>query len=295
MNIDLNLYRVFYVVAKCGNISHAAEELFISQPAVSKSIKTLEKSLNILLFTRNSKGVSLTKEGEILFKYIENAFKEISLGEDMINKLKTKELGTLNLGVSTILGKNYFIPKLEKFISEYANFKIQIINTHTEDELELIKKDKLELAIVCEPILDNMIEFIRLEEAKDILVASKSYLEKNCIYTTNDLFTKGSFMLLENNNITRKHIDNYFYNQGISIVPEIEASNMDFLIECSKIGLGITSVLSSFVQKELEDESLVEIPLDSPITSRYIGIAYKKNSFLSIAAKTLISFLKNSV
>lgn len=295
MNIDLNLYRVFYVVAKCKNISHAAEELYISQPAVSKSIKTLEKTLNIKLFNRNSKGVSLTKEGEMFFKYIKNAFREISLGEDELNKLKTKESGIINLGVSTVLGKNYFLPKLEKFITEYPNFKIQIINKHTEDELELINENKLELAIVCEPILEDMIEFIKLEEARDIFVASKNYLEKNHICSMNDLFDKGSFMLLESDNVTRRHIDNYFYNQGIAIVPEIEASNMDFLIECSKIGLGITSVLSSFVQKDLKDGNLVEIHLDYPIPPRYIGIAYKKNSNLSIASKTLISFLRNNI
>ncbi|MEQ8154665.1 MAG: LysR family transcriptional regulator [Clostridiaceae bacterium] len=295
MSIDLNLYRVFFMVARYRNISHAAEELYISQPAVSKSIKTLENRLKIKLFMRNPKGVSLTKEGEILLKYIENAFNEISSGEDMLDKLKAKEIGTINLGVSTVLGKNYLIPRLKKFIIKYPDFKIQINNKHSEDEIELIKEDKLELAIVCDPILDDMIELIKLEEARDIFVASKSYLEKNHITTAKDSFAKGSFMLLENNNGTRKHIDNYFYNQGLSIVPEIEASNMDFLIECSKIGLGITSVLRSFVQKDLRDGTLVEIPLDAPIPSRYIGMAYKKNSSLSIASEALISFLKSAV
>lgn len=295
MNIDLNLYKTFYIVAKCKNISHAADELYISQPAVSKSIKSLETLLNIKLFTRNSKGVALTKEGGIFFNYIEKAYKEILLGEDVLSKLKTKEIGTINLGVSSILGKNYFIPKLKKFISLYPNLKIHIINKPTEDDLELIKSDKIELAIVCEPILDDMIEFIKLEETNEIFVASKHYLEKNSIRTTHDLFTKGSFMLLESGNLTRNHIDNYFYNHGVLIKPDIEASNMDFLIECAKIDIGITSVLRDFVKLNLEDESLVEIPVDPPIPSRYIGIAYKKNSTLSIACETLISFLKDTI
>lgn len=291
---DLNLYRVFYIVAQYKNISHAAEKLYISQPAVSKSIKNLENYLNIKLFTRNSKGVILTKEGEELFSHIEKAYKELSLGEETINKLKNKEMGTINLGISSILGKNYFIPKLEKFITTYPNFKIKIINKHTEDDLELIKENKLDLAIVCGPISDNNIEFIKLEKANDIFVANPNYLKSKSIKDINDLFSKGSFMLLEKDNATRKHIDNYFYNIGVSVTPDIEASNMDFLIDCAKMGLGITSVLIDFVRDDLKNRTLVEIPLESPINSRYIGVAYKKDSVLSIADTTLIEYLKNS-
>ena len=291
---DLNLYRVFYIVAKYKNISHAAEKLYISQPAVSKSIKNLENYFKIKLFTRNSKGVILTKEGEELFTHIEKAYKELSLGEEIINKLKNKEIGTINLGISSILGKNYFIPKLENFITTYPNFKIKIINKHTEDDLELIKESKLDLAIVCGPISDNNIEFIKLEKANDIFVANPNYLKSKSIKDINDIFSKGSFMLLEQDNATRKHIDNYFHNIGVSIVPDIEASNMEFLIDCAKMGLGITSVLIDFVRDDLKNKTLVEIPLESPINSRYIGVAYKKDSVLSIADTTLIEYLKNS-
>lgn len=287
---DLNLYKVFYVVSKTKNISHAANELYISQPAVSKSIKTLENNLNIKLFNRNSKGVSLTKEGEILFSHIEKAFHEISLGEDKINKLKNKEIGNIKLGISSILGKNYFIPKLENFINRFPNFKLKIVNNNTTDDLELIKNNKLDLAIVCEPISDDNIEFIKLEEANDIFVANPNYLKS---ISTDNIFSEGSFMLLEKNNITRKHIDNYFYNIGVSITPDIEASNMGFLIDCAKMGLGITSVLIDFVKDDLKNGTLVEVPLETSINSRYIGIAYNKNTSLSIAENTLISFLLN--
>ena len=292
MNIDLNLYKVFYIVAKCKNISKASQKLFISQPAVSKSIKTLETSLQSTLFNRNSKGVSLTKEGEIFFEHIEKVFNELTLAHDLLDKLKTKEFGSITIGVSSILGKNYFLPKLEKFISRYPNLKINIINTHTDNELQLIINEKLDLAIVCEPIINNNIKFIKLEEASDIFIASKTYLEKKEIFSEDDLFSKGSFMLLENNNITRKHIENYFYTEGLSIIPEIEASDMNFLIECAKMNLGITSVLRNFVQTDLDNNTLIELNLSTPIPTRYIGIAIKKNSTLSIAATSLIDFLK---
>jgi len=292
MNIDLNLYKVFFAVANCRNISRAAEVLFVSQPAISKSIKTLETSLNVTLFSRSSKGVSLTPEGDILFNHIRNAFDEFSLGEHILEKLKNKEMGTINLGVSTTIGKSYFLPKFQKFIKEYPYFRIKIINKPTFDTIKLVQEEKLDLGIIGTTSNEADLEFIKLCQIQDILVASNSYVESLNSKSINDIFTKGSFMFLEKPNATREFIDNYFTKQDLSITPDIEASNMDFLIECAKIGLGITSVIKDFLHTDLENKTLIEIPLEFPIPPRYIGVIYKNSSNLSIAAKTLIDFLR---
>lgn len=292
MNIDLNLYKAFFTVARCKNISRAAEILFVSQPAVSKSIKTLESSLNVTLFSRSSKGVTLTPEGEILFVHIKNAFNEFSLGENILEKLKNKEMGNINLGVSTTIGKSYFLPKFQEFIKEYPHFKIKIINKPTFDTIKLVEEEKLDLGIIAINSVEEDLEYIEFMQMHDILVASPNYLENLNIKTTEDVFTKGSFMFLEKPNATREFIDNYFMKNSLNITPDIEASNMDFLIECAKIGLGITSVVKEFLHNDLENKTLVEIPLDTSIPPRYIGGIYKNSSSLSIAAKTLIDFLK---
>lgn len=292
MNIDLNLYKAFFTVASCKNISRAAELLFVSQPAVSKSIKTLESSLNVTLFSRSSKGVALTPEGEILFDHIKNAFNEFSLGENILEKLKNKEMGNINLGVSTTIGKSYFLPKFQEFIKEYPNFKIKIINKPTFDTIKLVQEEKLDLGIIAINSIEDDLEYIEFFQMHDILVASPDYLQNLNIKTMDDIFTKGSFMFLEKPNATREFIDNYFMKNNLNIIPDIEASNMDFLIECAKIGLGITSVVKEFLHKDLENKTLVEIPLNISIPPRYIGGIYKNSSNLSIAAKTLIDFLK---
>jgi len=292
MNIDLNLYKVFFTVANCKNISRAAEVLFVSQPAVSKSIKTLENSINVILFSRSSKGVALTPEGEILFNHIKNAFDEFSLGENILEKLKNKEMGNINLGVSTTIGKSYFLPKFQEFIKEYPYFKIKIINKPTFDTIKLVQEEKLDLGIIGTTSNEADLEFIKLWQIQDILVASNSYVENLNLKSINDIFTKGSFMFLENPNATREFIDNYLAKQSLSITPDIEASNMDFLIECAKIGLGITSVIKEFLHSDLENKTLIELPLEDPIPPRYIGVIYKNSSNLSIAAKTLIDFLR---
>lgn len=290
--IDLNLYKVFFTVAKCKNISRAADTLYVSQPAVSKSIRTLESSLDICLFSRSSKGVTLTPEGEILFNHIKNAFDELNLGEHILEKLKNKEIGNINLGVSTTIGKNYFLPKFQEFSRQYSDFKIKIINRTTIDTIKLVEEDKLDLGIIGSATNEINLELIRIGEIHDILVASNNYLEHLNVSSIDDILNKGSFMFLENPNTTREHIDNYFASQNLTINPDIEASNMDFLVECAKIDLGITSVIKEFSYSDLENKTLIEIPLKVQIPPRYIGIIYKNSSNLSIAAKTLIDFLK---
>src|SRR5471030_2950481 len=171
MNIDLNLYKVFFTVATCKNISRGAEILFVSQPAVSKSIKTLEKSLNVTLFSRSSQGVTLTPEGEILFNHKKNAFDEFSLGEHILEKLKNKEMGNINLGVSTTIGKSYFLPKFKEYIKEYPYFKIKIINKPTLDTIKLVQEEKLDLGIIGTTSNEADLEFIKLWQIQDILVA----------------------------------------------------------------------------------------------------------------------------
>ncbi|WP_244834060.1 LysR family transcriptional regulator [Clostridium sp. BJN0001] len=290
---DLNLYKYFYTAATCRNISRASEILYVSQPAVSKSIKQLESELNIKLFERNSKGVSLTSEGKELYNHIEKAFSEILLGENILTKLKNKEAGLINIGVSTTIGKNYFLPILHQFIKYYPHFKIKIINRPTFDNIELIKSQKVDIAIVgLSNCKDEDLKFIKLKKLHDILVSSPEYLKNLNLNNIDEIFTKASFMLLENPNATRQYIDKYFLSQNLNIVPDIEASNMDFLIECARIGLGITSTLKEFLSKDLENKTLLEIPVNIPIPERNIGIVYKKNSSLPISVNCLIEFLK---
>jgi DNA-binding transcriptional LysR family regulator len=291
MNIDLELYKVFYTVAKCRNISQAAELLYISQPAVSKSIKQLEELTSVTLFSRNSRGVKLTAEGLLFYDYIERAMKEISIGEDILDKLKNKEKGSIELSVSTTLCKHFLIPHLEEFINTYPNIKIKILNKTTFETLKLIAEGKIDFGIVSKPFELDHYNFNTLAEIQDTFVASKDYLDKCNIKNPNDIFVKCNFMLLEHDNITRKYVDNYLMENNISIKPEIEMNNMDFLIDFAKIGLGVSVVIKDFIKKELGKGTLIQIPVTPIIPKREVGIVYHKKIPQSIAAQTFQSFI----
>lgn len=295
MNGDLQLYNVFYTVASLENISKAADALYISQPAVSKSIKKLEDILGMQLFYRSSRGVTLTEEGKVFLEHIKKAMEEITLGEETLLKLKNRELGSVKIGVSSTICKYFLIPHLKSFIGDYPNIKVMINNQTTMDTLKLVNEGKVDFGIVSHNFDYSGYNFIELQDISDVFVTSNNYLKSINIESPNDIFSKGSFMLLEPGNITRDYIDKYFSLNDITIKPELEISNMEFLIEFAKIGMGVTVVVKNFIKDELESGELVEIPVEPKIKKRNIGIVYSKKIPLSIAAQTFIEYLYNNI
>ncbi|WP_432662840.1 LysR family transcriptional regulator [Wukongibacter baidiensis] len=291
MNIDMELYRTFYTVAKHKNISKAADALFISQPAISKSIKKLEELIGCKLFIRNSRGVVLSKEGEILYKYVENAMGEITKGQNIIDKIIHKDRGLIRIGVSNTLCKYFVIPFLKFFHEKYPNIKIVIINKTTNDTLKMLNSGKIDFGIVSFPFMHKEYNFIELMKIHDIFVAKKDYYKELSKSVSINTLSNYPIMLLDTDNITRQYIDKYFSLNGVAIEAEIEIGNMEFLIEFAKIGLGISAVIKEFVMKELEEGELEEISVMPEPASRSIGIVTHRNIPVSIASQTFINHL----
>lgn len=293
MNINMELYKVFYTVANCKNISKAAEILFISQPAISKSIKKLEDALGIPLFIRNSRGVRLTNEGSIFFDYVKKAMTELSLGINILDKIKTNEYGSLKMSVSTILCKHLLLPHLKTYINLNPNVKIQIFNRSTFETLKLIDEGIIDFGLVSQPFGNQNYKFIKLMDIHDVFIACNSYIQNHDIMNSANFFTDHTIMLLEEDNITRKYINKYLILNNITAKPEIETGNMDVLIEFAKLGLGITVLIKEFIQEDLNSGNLSELPITPPIPPRAVGIVYHKNFPLSLASKEFIDHLTN--
>ncbi|MDO5418320.1 MAG: LysR family transcriptional regulator [Lachnospiraceae bacterium] len=292
MEQNLAQYKIFYEVAKAGNISKAAKELYISQPAISKAISKLEDSLNVNLFTRSSRGVSLTPEGELLFQYTQSAFQALDQGELELKRIQEFNIGHLKIGVSNTLCKYILLPYLKTFIEQYPHIKITIESQATAKTITMLEQSTLDLGLVAEPSVHSGLSFIPVMDIQDTFVSTKSYL--NNLYLREgsqaDLFACANIMLLDQNNMTRHHIDGYMKENGLEPKQILEVTTMDLLIEFSKIGLGVACVIKELVQKELDSGRLVEIPLESPIRKRTIGFAFRPNN-PSTALKTFLEFL----
>lgn len=289
----LSLYHIFHAVASHKNISKAAKDLYISQPAISKSITKLEQELGVTLFLRNSRGVTLTEEGEILYKSTTNAFHSLELGEKTIQRIQNLGVGQLKIGVSTTLCKYLLLSYLEVFIKNYPHIKIMINCQSTFHTIEAIRNGSIDIGLISEPPNKENLLFYSVQQIHDTFVATKTYLENLKLrdpLQEVDIFSSANVMLLDEENMTRKYLNQYFEQNQIVTNQILEISNMDLLIEFAKIGLGVSGVIQEFIQDDLKKEILVEIPLKERIPSRKIGFAYLKQNYQSQALKKFIQF-----
>lgn len=284
---SLNLYHIFYTVAQCGNISAAAKKLFISQPAVSKSISKLEENFPTPLLQRTSKGVILTESGQILYQQLETAFQAIKQGEEQIQQNNELGVGTISIGVSTTLCKYVLLPYLKNFIAANPNIKVNISCQSTYETLTALENGTLDIGLVGESERLNNLHFHSIQTIHDVFVASPEYLEKlaeraSVLYakknlselTEYELMSTATFLLLNKNNVTRQYVDKYLSKKDILLENQIEVTTMDLLIDFAKIGLGTACVIKEFVENEFSKGELLEFVIEEPIPERKIGFAY---------------------
>ncbi len=294
MNQNLSSYWIFYTVANAGNISKAAKELYISQPAISKSIQKLEESLNCKLFSRSSRGVILTDEGSLLYDHVKEAFETLNVGEDKLKRSIELGVGHISIGVSSTLCKYMLLPYLNEFIHQNPHINISISCQSTNETLRLLDENKIDIGLIGKPDNFKGFQFDFLGDIEDTFVATPEYLDnlsKRGI-KKEEVLEHATLMLLDKNNITRRYIDDYFQENHITVSDTIDISDMGLLIDFAKIGVGVACVIKGFVAKELAKGKLVEIPLKLPIPTRQVGFAYKENVKPSKALESFIEFYK---
>ncbi len=280
MEQHLSQYRIFYEVARAGNISKAAKELFISQPAISKSISKLEENLEVTLFSRNSRGVCLTAEGRILYEHIASAFASIQNGEDQIRKIKELNIGTIRIGASTTLCKEILLPYLRDFVEAYPHVTVTISSRSSSETAQMLEQGSLDLGLIAAPSVSKNMAFKPILDIHDIFVAAPEYLERLNIREGRQYRIEecAHFMLLDKANSSRQYINSHLQNRQIKLRDSIEVNNMDLLIEFAKIGLGLACVIKEFVKEELETGRLTEVKLLGDIPKRSVGFAYMQNN-----------------
>ena len=275
MEQHLSQYRIFYEVARGGNISRAAKELYISQPAISKAIGKLEESLGTRLFLRNSRGVQLTPEGNVLFQHVAAAFDSLSRGEKELKRIHDFHIGQLKIGVSNTLCKYVLLPYLKSFVEKYPHVNITIESQSTAHTLEMLEARKIDIGLVAEPRARRGLNFTPVMEIHDGFVCTPAYMENLTLREgpAPDIFKTGNIMLLDRSNMSRKHLDTYLSDRDIEVNQLLEVTDMALLIEFARIGLGIACVILDFVSDDLKNGTLMEVPLDAPIPRRVIGFA----------------------
>ena len=293
MDINYELYKVFYNVAKSLSFSEAADALFISQSAVSQSIKTLEKRLNQPLFIRSTKRVALTKEGELLLKHIEPAINLITRGENQLCA-DPKSGVQLRIGASDTICRYYLVPYLNHYHLKYPHIHIKVSNGTSIQCATMLERNEVDVIVTNSPnsALNDLMDIIPLKEFHDVFIVKKdAYPLSNHSISFQELL-KNPILMLEKRATTSIYLHNLFLENSLDLVPAIELASNDLLIDLARIGLGVAFV-PDFCIKELGELAIIETEQDIP--SRKLVAAYNLDIPLSDGARYFIDSLTKSI
>lgn len=291
MDINYELYKVFYFVAKTLSFSDASKELFISQSAVSQSIKVLEKRLNQSLFIRTTKKVKLTKEGEMLFKHIEPAINLISRGENQILEAHSLNGGQIRIGASDTICRYFLVPFLNDFHKRFPNVHIKVTNGTSMQCVQLLESNQVDLVVVNTPNskLNNITSIRTIRTFHDVFIVNQDAfdLPEGKISFANLL--DYPILMLEKRSTTSEFLHNLFLQNSLDLVPAIELSSNDLLIDLAKIGLGIAFVPDFCVNSQ--SEHLIILETEESLPERKLVVGYNDKLLLTGATEYFIDSL----
>lgn len=293
MNINIELYKIFYYVAKNKNITKAANELLISQPGISKAIKNLEEQLECSLFIRSKSGVVLTDEGKVFYEQIRQAMEIINSAEEKIKEMTNLEYGYLNIGTSNTLTKSFLLPFIENFHKRYPKIKITIFTNQTAELIRKLRNGIIDFIIFNMPYnVPNDFECYKLKDVHDCFIANNNFEElKNKIIPLKELNSYPLILIAKGSN-TRDSLDNFTTSLGFNFYPEMELSSYSLVTEFAKIGLGIGIATMEYFDKDIEENSLFCIKTEPELPTRQIGVMYLKSKSLSKCSTQFLEMLK---
>ena len=294
MAIKLELYRVFLEVARAGNISAAAQKLYISQSAVSQSIRQLEQQLKVRLFSRSTKGVTLTSEGQTLLEYVSHALGMIQSGEEKIAQSRELLTGELIIGASDTVTKTYLLPRLEAFHKAYPDIRIRILNGTSQMVLDYLHGGQVDIAFASEMQDARVYDILHCVDTHPVFVASPDYpCDFSHPYSMREIAAL-PLILLERKASSRIYLERFFGQHGVPIAPEIELGSHNLLISLARIGLGVACVTEEFSQSGLQRGVILPLKTDFSIPPRAVVMCTLRGVSPTSAAKRFMDFISES-
>ena len=294
MAVKLELYRVFKEVAETGNISAAAKNLYISQSAVSQSIKQLETALQARLFARSPRGVTLTGEGQMLYQYVRNALGLLATGEDKLSQAQQLLLGTLTIGASDTVTGQFLTPYLDEFHHQHPGIRLKIVSGRSAKVVSMLRSGAVDIAFASSP-KDSTLETWPCFTTHSVFVAGKNYhCDFDKIYTRQEM-AEFPLILLERKASSRVFLEQHFLQAGVTLTPEIELSSRQLLVTLAGIGLGVAGVTLEFVRKDLESGDIRLLKTDFTIPERSVDMCTLKEVPPTAAATAFMEMVRRGM
>lgn len=293
MNINFESYRIFYYVAKNGNITKASTELHISQPGVSKSLKILEDQLGCKLCLRGKKGIILTEEGKAFYEELKRGIESFTNAEYRLKEMLSLETGLIRIGISNTLTQNYLLEYIKIFNERYPKIKIQIYTNPTCELLIKARNHTLDFIILNLPydIPEDFTKKILIDTHDTLVSASTRSIKEEITF---DNINDYPLIIMARNSNTRYFLDNYFLSHKMVLNPEMELASYQLVTKFIEKDLGIGFVTKEFIKKQLEEGTLLELKTNIVLPSRAIGMVWLKDKNLSVVATKFAEILGSS-
>lgn len=290
MDINYELYKVFYHVATTLSFSEASKQLFISQSAVSQSIKSLEKKLEQVLFIRSTKKVQLTPEGEILLRHIEPAMNLIRRGESQIMEAASTG-GQIRIGASDTICRYFLVPYLERFHREFPHIHIKVTNATSIGCVHLLESGQVDIIVTNSPNshLGTQNHIKKIQTFRDVFIANQDFAELKGTPISFQKLLEYPLLMLDHESTTSEFLHHLFQQHQLDLVPEIELSSNDLLIDLARIGLGIAFIPDYLVQ-HLDDLFIVETLETLP--ARELILSYNEHIPMTQATESFLNYFE---
>ena len=293
--VNLELYRVFYTVAKCGSLTKAAQELYISQPAVSQAIRQLENQLGTTLFNRVHKGMELTKQGgELVFEDVSRALQLLDGVESRLSELKKSAKGTLRIGASETIFQYILADKLVRYHALYPDVKFELLSDVSPITIEQLKTDRCDVGFLNFPIPedDGIVVRQTITLLNDVFIGGKGFERFRGRQVPLWELQKEPLLLMEPHTVARSAVDHFCTSLGIRFRPAIEVDSWGFMKKLVAEGMGIGCIPREYMQPEAGDNSIFEIEVSPTMPSRSVGVALPKNTSISYALRAFLELFR---
>lgn len=292
--VNLELYRVFYTVAKRGSLTKAAEELFISQPAVSQAIKQLEIQLGGPLFIRTHNGMQLSDNGgKQIFPNVEKALALLEEAENKYAELKESATGSLRICASDTVSTHFLLAHLKEFHEKYPSVNLSLHNRTSAETIDALKSGKADIGFINLPVDDSEISLTdNIMPLHDTFVCAERFAELAQERVPLKKLQEYPLLMLELSTATRQAIVNFAHSIGVHLHPEIELASLELMCATAKQGMGVACIPREFVKKELDSGELLEVHTDPELPARAIGLALPKTGATTFAVREFIKMIK---
>ncbi len=289
--VNLELYRVFYTVAKCGSLTKAAELLYISQPAVSQAIKQLEGQLGTSLFNRTHRGMELSVQGgKLIFKDVEEALKLLENAENKLTELKMTATGTIRIGATDSIFAHVLSEKIVDYHEKYPAVRIELVTGTSPETLEQLKDNRVDVGFINLPSEDKDVRFLStVAHLNDIFVAGRNFSQIRDKEIPLHELQSYPLLMIESNTVARKALADYTHSLGVTLNPDVEVATWDFMLKLVVRGMGVGCVPKEYCKKELESGELFEVDVTPSLPARGVGLAVPKNITLPYALKEFVN------